>query len=515
MITQQMPLRCSNCGQQYVGEIETIVDVSKDPQAKARLLTDSLNTAQCPNCGTVNKVIAPLLYHDPGKELLIAMVPMAVQADNATQERIVGDLMNQLPKDNFKGYMFNPRRALTMQGLIEQVLQADGISPEEWRARQQEQREQIELIQQLLNAESEEQLENLINEHDDEIDQSFFMTMSAMTQNLMANGRTEIAQQIIYLQNALTGLTSYGRSLIERQQQVVNELTEALEKLPPEGTRSDIFDLAMQHADRPDYLQTLVRLVRPAMDYQFFQELSTKIGQLPASEREKAEDLRNRLLEITSMIDQQAQAGAVAILQAAINHPEPEAFLRANIGAVDENFLAILQANIENAKKHGNVEASARLTSIQDIVGKIMQEMESTTTFLRQLLASEDPEALLCENPDLIDDNLLTLLIMNIQLAEQNGDDESATFMRRVYEIVVDQAHEDMQPELLFMNELLAAEDDETAVQLMHEHAGEFDEELLDIINAIEEMLQTQGGDAASTQRMARLREAARASLNT
>ncbi|MFN8450295.1 MAG: hypothetical protein U0521_17340 [Anaerolineae bacterium] len=44
----------------------------------------------------------------------------------------------KLPQQSMKGYLFQPRRALTMQGLIEQVLQADGVTPEmigEQRAR--------------------------------------------------------------------------------------------------------------------------------------------------------------------------------------------------------------------------------------------------------------------------------------------------------------------------------------------------------------------------------------------
>ena len=37
-----------------------------------------------------------------------------------------------------------------------------------------------------------------------------------------------------------------------------------------------------------EYLQALAGLVRPAFDYQFFQELTSKIEQAPADEQEKA-----------------------------------------------------------------------------------------------------------------------------------------------------------------------------------------------------------------------------------
>ena len=59
--------------------------------------------------------------------------------------------MNQLPKDNFKAYMFNPKRSLTMQGLIDQVLEADGITQEML----EEQRQRVQLVQQFIEADDE------------------------------------------------------------------------------------------------------------------------------------------------------------------------------------------------------------------------------------------------------------------------------------------------------------------------------------------------------------------------
>ena len=54
-------------------------------------------------------------------------------------------------------------------------------------------------------------------------------------------------------------------------------------------------------------LQALVGLARPAFDYSFFQDLSVKIGQAPAEARAGLEALRDKLLELTAIIDQQTQ----------------------------------------------------------------------------------------------------------------------------------------------------------------------------------------------------------------
>ena len=64
------------------------------------------------------------------------------------QEKAIGDLMRELklPQQAMKGYVFQPRRALTMQGLIEQVLQADGVTPD----MMDEQRTRVKLLENLM-----------------------------------------------------------------------------------------------------------------------------------------------------------------------------------------------------------------------------------------------------------------------------------------------------------------------------------------------------------------------------
>src|SRR5690606_10637263 len=117
-----------------------------------RLLSGRTNTVLCPSCGVTSTVAAPLLYHDSAKELLISFVPMELGLPKEQQEKVMGDLMRQLtaqiPKDSFKGYLFQPRQALTMQGLVEQILQADGVTPE----MMEQQRARVRLVETLLQA---------------------------------------------------------------------------------------------------------------------------------------------------------------------------------------------------------------------------------------------------------------------------------------------------------------------------------------------------------------------------
>ena len=146
-MTTTMTIQCPNCGTPNQAAVENLIDVSRNPVLKNALLSGRLNTIRCSNCGTPSTVAAPLLYHDPGKQLLISFMPIELNLPKDQQDRIVGDLLKELtasiPKESFKGYMFQPKQALTMQGLIEQILAADGVT----QAMMDAQRNTVKLIE--------------------------------------------------------------------------------------------------------------------------------------------------------------------------------------------------------------------------------------------------------------------------------------------------------------------------------------------------------------------------------
>ena len=127
-------ITCPNCRTQSPFTVETVIDASRDPDAKVRLLSGRINSFRCPACGAPINLSAPILYHDPAHELLMAYVPMELNLGKDGEQRMLGELMNELntliPRDQFKGYMFQPKQTLSMQGLIDAVLQADGVTPE-------------------------------------------------------------------------------------------------------------------------------------------------------------------------------------------------------------------------------------------------------------------------------------------------------------------------------------------------------------------------------------------------
>jgi hypothetical protein len=388
-------IRCSNCGQPIQARIVSFLDAQAEPALKAQLINQQLNRAQCQSCGTVNTVAVPLLYHDGSKEMLVAFVPMELNVGKDQIERIIGDLMKMLPKENFKGYMFNPKRTLTMQGLIEMVLNADGITPEmisEAKAR-------TALVQQFVEA-TDEELTKLIAEHDTAIDARFVQTFNSMAQRLAQSGRPDMAQAVMATQQVVIQQSSFGKELLaqrEAQQAMVEVVADELETLGEGASREDFLNLAVQYIGDDIRLQALVGLVRPVLDEEFYALLDGRIATSIPEDVAGMDELRAKLIELSEIIDQQSQMrvnSAVQFLQALLGAPNLDEALQANAGLIDETFMAVLSANVQEAERRGDIQASASLKHIYErVVAMIQQTMPAEVQFINQLLTVDEATA--------------------------------------------------------------------------------------------------------------------------
>ncbi|TVR18627.1 MAG: hypothetical protein EA396_14955 [Anaerolineaceae bacterium] len=417
-------IRCSNCGHQFPAQVYAYIDVMKEPRAKALLLSGQINTAQCPACGATNAMGTPLLYHDATKELLIALVPMELNMNKDEQERAIGQLMNQLPKDNFKGYMFSPRRAMTMQGLIEQVLEADGVT----REMIEEQKQRVTLAQELAEAETQEALVSLIQANDDKIDERFMMTLSSLVQRMSETGQAQLAQHIVRVQDVIVENSSYGETLREQQQQqgaVLQEVADSIQAMGEGAQRADFLDLALSYAEEDMHLQALVSLARPAFDHEFFQMLTNRIESAPAEERLPMEKVREAVLQVTTAIDQQQEVAmqqAARFLQAVVNHQNPRELLIANAPLVDDMFMQVLDVNIQQAEQQKNIQLLTRLKEIQQTVYQVLQSsLDPELRFLNELLQADEADTpqMIAERIDEFGPNILEVMDAVENLLEQ------------------------------------------------------------------------------------------------
>ncbi|MRR29952.1 hypothetical protein EG834_06465, partial [bacterium] len=131
---------CPRCRQPILAEVQQLFDMNSDPTAKQRLMSRSTNVARCQACGYEGMMSTPIVYHDPSKELLLTFFPPEMGIPVNEQEKQIGPLINQvvnaLPAEKRKGYLFQPQTMFTYQTLLDKVLEADGITKEMIEAQQ-------------------------------------------------------------------------------------------------------------------------------------------------------------------------------------------------------------------------------------------------------------------------------------------------------------------------------------------------------------------------------------------
>jgi hypothetical protein len=427
-------IACPNCRTPIQANVEQLIDISVDPSAKAQLLSGSLNSAHCTTCGFEGMLSTLLVYHDPEKELLLTYVPVEINIPKDEQEKVIGQLINRvldrLPPEDRKAYLLQPQSILTLQGLIDRILEADGITKEEIEA----QREKMRLFEELLR-QPEEHLRLFVEEHDDEFDATFFQLA---TLTIQATNDQRASEMLAHRLNQALEFSTFGKKIQAQE----DELQAAMDSLREEGeelSRERILELLIE-APNDDRVVALINLTRPALDYAFFQLLTEKIDAAEGDEKERLSTLRQTALEVTQQIDamQQARAAQAAELLKTIAEAEDlEAAVEAALPAVDELFLGTLQANIRVAQERGDEDAINKLNEIDALLQKnIAQALPKGIMLAQEVMRAEDAEAantMMETNIENIDSDFLNSLMVGIQTAEESGDKETAERLRVSY----------------------------------------------------------------------------------
>jgi hypothetical protein len=363
-------INCPNCRQPIMVEIEQLFDVGANPDAKQRLLSGAFNIIQCPHCGYQGTAATPIVYHDPEKQLLLTFFPPDLTRTRDEQERSIGPLINQainrLPQEKRRGYLFNPQTVLTMQGLVERILEADGITKEMMQAQQQ----RLNLVQRLLSA-SDDVVEEIARQEDKTMDTDFFSILNRLVEAASMQGDRESAEKINELQKKLLPLTTTGRQLEEQSREVeaaIRSLQEAGENL----TREKLLDMVV-NAPNDTHLSVLVSFARPGMDYEFFRLLSERIDRARGTGRERLIELREKLLEMTREIDRQVEARqsqTKKILDEILKQPDIQKTVEENLDAIDEFFVQVVNAEMNQARQEGDLE---RIQKLQQVIGVLQK----------------------------------------------------------------------------------------------------------------------------------------------
>jgi hypothetical protein len=431
-------LKCPNCQAPIQAALEQLIDVGQDPSAKSRLMSGNLNRVRCPVCQFEGQISSPLVYHDPNHELLLTYMPVEISIPKDEQERVIGQMINQvtnrLEPEQRKAYLFQPQAVLTLQGLLEKVLEADGISKEEIEA----QRARMRLFEDLLKT-PEEFLDAFIKDHDEDLDSAFFQ-LASLTLQATENQRAREAINA-RIERALLHST-FGKS-IQTQEQELQAAAQSLNEIGEGITREHILDLLIE-APNDERVIALVNLTRPGLDYTFFQDLTERIEAAEGEDQEHLSNLRKRVLEITEEIDKAQEARATqaaALLRSILEAEDLDQAIQGALPLIDDLFLGILQANIQAAQEREDELTAERLVMISDRIQEIVSEaLPAGIRLAQKVLDTEDEDAvrsLLEESSDQIDEQMLSALMSTAERLSERGDTETADRIRKMYKLAL------------------------------------------------------------------------------
>lgn len=422
-------LTCPQCGTPYSAEVHQVVDSKHNPQLKQQLLNGQLNVAVCPNCGAGGQMATIMLFHDADHEIFMVHVPQELNLNQVQREQMIGQLtkqvMDDMPPEERRAYMFQPQIMLNWQSFMEKVLETEGITPE-MIARQ---KKQSELLQTLIKADKDVQ-DVLLKERADEIDETFFAMLQQFVD--MAS-QMQDNQQMVKMTNLRARLmteTAVGQRM-EQQQMALHKLSRQAKK---EGglTPAMLAEHVIANQEQQHVVDALVMAGQGALQYEFFSHLSKEI-----EKQEKAGDnaavarlkeMRDDLLKLYEAMQTQSKnmmQAAMDTLNTLLAAPDKNQALAENAQNIDEAFMAVLVAKMNEAEQKNDMQQFQALNEIHSL---IYAQMERTlpphVQLLNELVRSESPEEqvqLLDENKQFVSDDLVQLIDQVMQQAGEQG----------------------------------------------------------------------------------------------
>lgn len=429
---------CPQCKQPVIVDVEQLFDAGTDPDAKQRLLSGQYNLIQCKNCGYVGNMSTPLVYHDPGKELLLTFFPPELGVPVNDQERMIGPLItravNSLPNEKRKAYLLRPRTMFTMQTMIETVLEADGITKEMLDAQQK----RINLLQRLMSTSDSAARIEIIQQESALIDESFFSILSRLGEASMAQGDQQMARALATVQQDALTHTELGQKL-RAQAKETDEAIKNLQAASQKGLTREALLTLLSEARSETTLITLVSMARSGLDYQFFQMLSQRIEQADEEHKPALVELRDKLLTMTQEIDKAMQAQyalAREQLEKLIAAPDVRKATEESLSKISDIFVEVLDTELKLAQQKGDLERSNKLNTVFGVIQEASApppEVEFIND-LAEAASDEERQKILNDHADMVTPELIDMMNNLIaQMEQQNQPPEVREQVEKAY----------------------------------------------------------------------------------
>ncbi|MBE0683732.1 MAG: hypothetical protein IH589_17645 [Anaerolineales bacterium] len=428
----QTQIACPRCRQMIPANVEQLFDVAHEPASKQRLLSGQSNFARCQFCGYEGRLATPIVYHDNDKELLLTYFPPELGLPLNEQEKMIGPLIKQvvdrLPAEKRKGYLFSPQANLTFESMMETILGKDGITPEMIKGQQ----ERVQFMEKLMQVTSKDVRLELIKQNEKIIDEQFFALFSRIAQNAMQSGQEPVARTMIEIQTMLLEETEYGRQLkesvgeLEAAQQVLQEAGQSL-------TREKLLDFVLE-SKSDSRIRAYVSLARAGMDYVFFQNLTEKIEKAPGEEKARLEGIREKLLFFTNEADKQMEARlkqAQKFVETLLEQEDIEKATQANLDNFTQDAVEVVNQLLRQASEKNDYTRMGKLQKMVQVL-QAASAPPPEVAFIEQLLQAPDEagmEKMLTDNDAMVNQQFVDALSGLVAQMESQPDNPEAKAM--------------------------------------------------------------------------------------
>lgn len=228
--------------------------------------------------------------------------------------------------------------------------------------------------------------------------------------------------------------------------------------------------------------------------------------------------LKNRLREhVGDSVEAPAQPSDSDIEQAvgqiaAASDEELDEMIAELRPAIDYSFFETWTARIEQLTQQGNTAEAERLTARRAYILERVEQMdkeaqelfEASANVLREVLAADDPEAVLRDNSERLDDAFMLVLSANVASAQRAGQDDLASRLEEISRMAIEIIQENLTPEERLINQLLMAPTNEESSALLRSNAAQVTPDFVKRLNEMADQ-QDKEGIKAAAERLRRL----------
>jgi hypothetical protein len=141
----------------------------------------------------------------------------------------------------------------------------------------------------------------------------------------------------------------------------------------------------------------LVNYTYQALDYIFFQTLTTRLDQAEGDEKKKLTELRTKLVNMTNEIKKAVEAELQATQKQFETIMTSEDVEKATMDALEtlsSSFVEVVNQALQDARKSGDLERSTKIQKIAAVLEKASQP-PAEIQFLEELLSVQDDAGIL------------------------------------------------------------------------------------------------------------------------